>query len=191
MYEVDPSRWIRVATMHFSGRVVGWLQAVGRRVRFWSWSEFCAQIHSRFGHDQHQSLIRRLFHIRQTGSVLEYVEPFSVLVDHQSAYEENVDPLYYTMCFIDGLHDDIKSVIMVPRPSTLDTACSLALVQEEALASGRWRCGASLIIDLCFHTTGSSRDRLNGVNHMTATRHQVPVQILQRRMVVRGGELIS
>jgi hypothetical protein len=129
--------------MHFSGRVVGWLQAVGRRVRFLSWSEFCAQIHSHFGHDQHQSLIRRLFHIRQTGSVVEYVEQFSVLVDHQSAYEDNADPLYYTMCFIDGLHDDIKSVIMVQRPSTLDTACSLVLVQEEALASGRWQCGAS------------------------------------------------
>lgn len=73
----------------------------------------------------------------------EYVEQFSVLVDHLSAYEENVDPLYYTMCFIDGLHDDIKSVIMVQHPSTLDIACSLALVREEALASGRWRCGAS------------------------------------------------
>jgi hypothetical protein len=35
------------------------------------------------------------------------------------------------------LHDEIKSAIMVQRPSTLDTACSLALVQEEALASGR------------------------------------------------------
>jgi hypothetical protein len=34
MYEVDPSRWIRVATMHFSGRAMGWLQDVDRRVRF-------------------------------------------------------------------------------------------------------------------------------------------------------------
>jgi hypothetical protein len=43
-------------------------------------------------------------------------------------YEANVDPLYYAMCFIDGLRSDIKSVIMVQRPSSLDTACSLALV---------------------------------------------------------------
>jgi hypothetical protein len=39
--------------------------------------------------------------------------------------------------FIDGLHREIKAVIMVQRPSTLDTACALALVQEEALEVGR------------------------------------------------------
>lgn len=39
-------------------------------------------------------------------------------------------------------HGPVK-VIMVQHPSTLDIACSLALVREEALASGRWRCGAS------------------------------------------------
>lgn len=45
------------------------------------------------------------------------------------------------MRFVDGLCDDIKSVIMVQRPSNLDTACSLALVQEEAILS---RCGQRL-----------------------------------------------
>ena len=46
-------------------------------------------------------------------------------------------PLYYTMRFIDGLRDDIKSVILVQRPSTLDTVCALALLQEEADTSRR------------------------------------------------------
>lgn len=45
------------------------------------------------------------------------------------------------MHFICGLRDDVQVVIMVQRPSTLDTMCALALVQEEALASGRWRRG--------------------------------------------------
>lgn len=80
-----------------------------------------------------------MFHIRQLGSVDDYVEQFSTLVDHLSAYEANVDPLYYTMRFVDGLRDDIRSVIMVQRPSTLDTACSLALVQEEAATSSKWQ----------------------------------------------------
>jgi hypothetical protein len=40
---------------------------------------------------------------------------------------------------VDGLHDDIKSVVMIQRSSTLDTACSLALVQEETVESGRKR----------------------------------------------------
>jgi hypothetical protein len=41
------------------------------------------------------------------------------------------------MCFVDGLHDDIKSTIMIQRPSTLDYACALAMVQEEAADSNK------------------------------------------------------
>jgi hypothetical protein len=40
---------------------------------------------------------------------------------------------------VDGLRDDIKSVVMIQRPSTLDTACALALVYEEAADSDRKR----------------------------------------------------
>jgi hypothetical protein len=125
--------------MHFGGRAVGWLQSIGCRIRSMSWSEYCLQIHEWFGCDQHESLIRKMFQIRQLGSVDDYVEQFCTLVDHLSAYEANVDPLYYTMRFVDGLRDDIRSVVMVQRPSTLDTACSLALVQEEATSSSKWQ----------------------------------------------------
>lgn len=56
------------------------------------------------------------------------MERFSILVDHLFAYEANADPLYYMMRFIDGLRDDVKVVIMVQRPSTLDIVCALSLV---------------------------------------------------------------
>jgi hypothetical protein len=92
-------------------------------------------LHDRFGREQHGSLIRQLFHIRQTSSVADYVEQFSSLVDEIAAYESKTGLLYYTMRFIDGLRADIKQVIIVQRPSDLDTACVLALVQEEATDS--------------------------------------------------------
>jgi hypothetical protein len=87
--------------------------------------------------EQHESLIRQLFHISQTGSVSDYVEQFASLIDELATYESHTDPLYYTMRFIDGLKHDIKTVIMVQRPPNLDVACALALVQEEALESSR------------------------------------------------------
>jgi hypothetical protein len=40
------------------------------------------------------------------------------------------------MCFIDGLIPEIKSVVLVQHPQNLDTACVLALLQEEAMALG-------------------------------------------------------
>jgi hypothetical protein len=53
------------------------------------------------------------------------------------------NPLYYAMCFVDGLRDDIKPMVMIQRPSTFDAACALALVQEEAMESRKkqkYRC---------------------------------------------------
>jgi hypothetical protein len=73
-------------------------------------------------------LIKQLFHIRQSGTVAYYVEHFSALVDQLATYETTDNPLYYTMRFVDGLHDDIKLMVMIQRPSTLDTACALAMV---------------------------------------------------------------
>jgi hypothetical protein len=98
-----------------------------------SWEEFCSLIHYRFGRDQHEALICQMFHIRQSGSVAEFVQQFSELVDQLAAYEADANPLFYAMCFIDGLRDEIKSMVMIQRPSMLDSACALALVQEEAV----------------------------------------------------------
>jgi hypothetical protein len=119
---------IRVLSMMRSKEAHHWLQSIERRLHHMAWEEFCSLIHERFGQEQHESLIRQLFHIRQNGSVSEYVEQFTTLVDELAAYESRTDPLYYTMRFIDGLKHDIKYVIMVQRPTYLDPACALALV---------------------------------------------------------------
>jgi hypothetical protein len=47
---------------------------------------FCTMVHDRFGRDQHEALIRQLFHIRQLGTIAEYVEKFSTLADQFAAY---------------------------------------------------------------------------------------------------------
>jgi hypothetical protein len=60
------------------------------------------------------------------------VKRFSSLVDQLVAYEVETNPLYYAMRFIDGMHEDTKSMVMLHWPANLDAACVLALVQEEA-----------------------------------------------------------
>jgi hypothetical protein len=59
------------------------------------------------------------------------VDQFCELVDQLKAYSKDTNLLYYTTSFIDGLKDDIKSVILVQRPPDLDIACYLAQLQEE------------------------------------------------------------
>ena len=74
-----------------------------------------------------------MFHIKQLTSVAEYIERFSRLVDQLAAYEAKSDQLYYTTRFVDGLKSDIRSAVVIQRPPDLDTACVLALLQEEVL----------------------------------------------------------
>jgi hypothetical protein len=116
MYGVDPLVWVKVSSMHFEGTAARWLQSIDHKVRHASWSELCSWIHERFGKDQHEILIRQLYRIKQSGSVPEYVDQFCELIDQLKAYSKDTNPLYYTTRFIDGLKDDIKSVVLVQRP---------------------------------------------------------------------------
>jgi hypothetical protein len=137
MYEVAPRRWIKVSTMHLTGAAARWFPAVEQQVLHMSWPQFTALVLERFGKDQHELLIRQLFHIRQTGSVQEYADKFTSIVDGLLAYGKNTDPIYYAMRFVDGLRDEIRTVVHMQRPDTLDIAVVLALLQEEMLDSSR------------------------------------------------------
>jgi hypothetical protein len=63
--------------------------------------------------------------------VQDYIDKFCELIDQLQAYSHNIDPVYYTIHFIDGLHDEIKHVILVQRSPNLDTACCLALFRRK------------------------------------------------------------
>jgi hypothetical protein len=131
MYLVPRRCWVKVSTMHLSGAAACWLQSVDDEVRAGGWEHFCQLVLNRFGKDQHELLIRHLFHIHQTGSEQEYIDKYTGLVDQLLAYGRNTDPLYYTMRFVDGLRTDIRAAVHMQRPDNLDTACVLALLQEE------------------------------------------------------------
>jgi hypothetical protein len=130
-YDVPSVDWIKVSSMHFIAPAAKWLQSVAKRVKSWSWAEFFSLVLDRFGHDHHELLVRQLLHVKQLGSVLDYIDQFSSLVDQLNAYEESNDPLHYTMRFIDGLKPEFKSTVLMQRPSSLDISFILARLQEE------------------------------------------------------------
>uniref|UniRef100_A0A0A9BS31 Uncharacterized protein n=1 Tax=Arundo donax TaxID=35708 RepID=A0A0A9BS31_ARUDO len=55
------------------------------------------------------------------------------------SYNETIDSMYFITRFIDGLKDEIRSVVLVHCPLDLDTAIALAQLQEEAHEGGRHR----------------------------------------------------
>jgi hypothetical protein len=88
----------------------------------------------RFGRDQHQVMLRQLYHIDQVSTVASrlaaYVESFSELIDQLTMYEPNLDTMHYVTRFIDGLNI-LRVVVAIQCPKDLDTSYSLAPFQEE------------------------------------------------------------
>jgi hypothetical protein len=90
-----------------------------------------------FGKDHHELLIRQLFNIHMSGTISEYITEYTKIVEQLIAYGKHTDPIYFAMRFVDGLRDDICQAVHMHRPSTLDSACSLTLLQEEMAESDK------------------------------------------------------
>lgn len=170
VYGIHPRNWVKVATLNFSRNAAFWLQSVRQTLLGITWVEFCEQECSRFTRDHHQALIRQWIHIVQTASVSDYVEKFDTLMHQLTAYNRNLEPIYFVTKFVEGLKDEIRSAILLQRPQDLDTACSLALLQEEALGgtkTGGYRKvdGSSYIRTSArqTHSSGSNTPVINSV----------------------------
>jgi len=137
MYSIPSDMWIRFVGHHYTGPAARWLRSMEKCVSHVDWKEFCSLLLERFGTDEHDTLIRKLLHIQQTGTVTEYITKFTKLIDQLTAFESPADLRHYTMKFIDGLHPDIRSIVFSQRPKDLNTTCSLASLQDEVANSFR------------------------------------------------------
>lgn len=133
VYGILPSSWVKVATLNFTGNAAFWLQSVRNQLIGVTWYDFCERICARFTRDRQQTLIRQWIHAKQTASVAEYVELFDSIMHQLNAYESTAPILYFVTKFVDGLKDEVRSGVIMQRPQDLDTAYTLALLQEEAL----------------------------------------------------------
>jgi len=123
-------------------------------------------VSERFDRDQHELLLRKLYSIKQTSSVTDYVTTFTTLVDQLTAYATSVDPIFSVTRFIDGLKPEIKAVVVVQRPKNLDTACTLAMLQDEAggYPDPVWSCGGM--------APGTHKTR-HGLRHKGGPAHKI------------------
>ena len=132
VYQTDPGVWVRLASMRLTGSTALWFQTIHDPVNTMTWDSFVSAVCNRFDKHEHNHLLRHFFHIKQTTTITEYVEQFSDIVHHLLAHDKSFPPSVITNHFIDGLKKDIRAVVMMHRPRDLDTASSLALLQEEA-----------------------------------------------------------
>jgi hypothetical protein len=87
LFDLDPTRWVKIACMHLRAAASRWLPSVEKKLKSCSWSEFKQLVMDRFGREQHKLLVRQFLNIKQSGSLSDYIDRFSELVDRLMAYE--------------------------------------------------------------------------------------------------------
>lgn len=102
MYHVPKPILVRVACMRFRSAAGRWISSLKQPDRL-PWPDFCQLLLDRFGRDQRDMLVRQMFHIHQTTTVIDYVERFSTLFDQLKAYQPKPDYHYYITRFVNGL----------------------------------------------------------------------------------------
>ena len=131
LFSIQEIYWVHMATLNFSPATAVWLQAMRKKLLGMNWEGLCNVLCTRFGRDRHQLLIRQFYSIRQTTTVQDYITRFDSVMNQLLSYSDTIHPYYFLMRFIGGLRLELRSTLMIQRPPDLDTACSLALVQEE------------------------------------------------------------
>ena len=126
-----------MAALNFFGAAAVWLQSIQKKLNSFDWESFSALLTTRYGRDRHQLLIRQFYTIKKTSTVADFIERFELVINHLSSYSDSIHPFYFLTRFVEGLRPDIRAVVMVQRPPDLDTACVLALLQEEVADNAR------------------------------------------------------
>ena len=139
VFRLDPVLWVDTAAMHFTGAAMVWLENSDFDLRHMEWEHFCTTVCEQFERNEFTVLLRQLFHLKQTDSVTDYTTKFTEIMHSLLAHSTTWDPALFPSRFVDGLHDDIRDVVLVHNPKDLDTAVSLAYLQEEALEISKRR----------------------------------------------------
>lgn len=131
MYFVPEHLKSRLASLKFIGNAKFWSQSLDQPAHQYTWLALSTMVCDRFERDQHNILLRHFFRIKQTEGVADYIERFDVIIHQILAHDPKFSTATITNRFIDGLKDEIRSVVLVHNPPNLDAACALALLQEE------------------------------------------------------------
>ncbi|XP_037416836.1 uncharacterized protein LOC119279846 [Triticum dicoccoides] len=134
---LSPDTWVSCAAMYFTDGALTWLQSSQAHLHYQDRGGFAAAIYTQFGREEFQNLLCQFNRLKQTGTIVEYVEQFTQIMHHLLAHHTSWDPAFFVTQFMEGLQHEIRSVVVLHHPQTLDTAVDLACLQEEVMEAFR------------------------------------------------------
>jgi hypothetical protein len=128
--DIPEGQRLSLTAFHMEGKALSWFQALRSSNNLSSWSEFLIAIQVRFGKGSYDDPMETLSKLKQTGSLEEYKTQFEVLA---SRVLRLIDSHKLSMFLGVGLRDDIRGLVRMFNPKTLNNAYALARMQEECI----------------------------------------------------------
>lgn len=136
IYEVGDSKRAPIAAMHLTGIPRSWYKSfmMGHPLGV-TWQQFTQSFVARFGELDTDMVFDRFKRLQQVSSVESYFDEFEKLRGQLLSKIPSLTEEYFMENFIGGLQTEIKGMIRLLEPKTLDQALKLARFYEHSMPS--------------------------------------------------------
>lgn len=132
-YSIAEEEQIEIATMRFGDIADNWLQGWVSDQTNSSWSQFSKDLCERFGEKSSMEIVAEFNKLQQGAeSVVCYQERFEQLKAIMQKFNPGLSESYFISSFISGLSEELRAMLMVHRPITLNQAFTQAKYQEQS-----------------------------------------------------------
>jgi hypothetical protein len=91
-------------------------------------------VEAKFGVDDYRKSVQYLLPLRQEGSIEEYTQEFQAIRYQVSMFDSSLDELFFTSHYINGLKEEVKSVVQPQLLEIVDRAALLAKIHQQAMS---------------------------------------------------------
>jgi hypothetical protein len=126
---------VQIAVRYISGKAEFWWRGTGCNASTLPWHHFCRLASDRFNVVSEYDIVGQFHNLKQTGTVLDYVEKFEEMVSMVKRHNPSLTDNYFISSFISGLKDNIQYHVQCHKPTILSQAYWFAKRLEQSTPS--------------------------------------------------------
>jgi hypothetical protein len=113
---------VQIAVRYISGKAEFWWRGTGCNASTLPWHHFCRLASDRFNVVSEYDIVGQFHNLKQTGTVLDYVEKFEEMVSMVKRHNPSLTDNYFISSFISGLKDNVQYHVQCHKPTILSQA---------------------------------------------------------------------
>ncbi|XP_071902780.1 uncharacterized protein [Coffea arabica] len=133
LYGILGSQKMLIAEMHLEGRANVWFQSFKRDKRTFGWEEFKEGVSHRFGDLGDEDGVEEFNKLQQSSTVMACQEKFEELRAIVLLKNPGLSESYFVSSYLSGLQEELKALVKMHKPQTLQEAFEVAKWKEKAL----------------------------------------------------------